>query len=180
MIGWDDSFGTFSDGSGGSGAPMHSPFSIRSITDWKVLGREGNRVIITTADPIPDDWGYGLYLGQMAGYANSENELNKICALYGQGKYADTRKYSVNIGSTIHSGGRSINLNDLENIGYTVSTGSIEVKRSSNGNIYENDGTTESEYSSFLYWDELSRRYKYMEIFESGGKCNFNNEIFRW
>ena len=80
-------------------------------------------------------------------------ELDKISSIYGQGKYADTSKYSVTVGSqTIASGARGIKLND---IGCTINitpTTKTYTKNADDGYIYI-DGI-ESDYTIFNYWGE--------------------------
>ena len=85
--------------------------------EWIVLGQEGNQIKITTKNIVqPTSGGYTnsgftyLRLGGQAGYTNFVNELNKIGAVYGQGKYADKTKFTT-------SGGRSFIMEDL---GYNV------------------------------------------------------------
>ncbi len=89
--------------------------------EWIVLGQEGNQIKITTKNIVqPASGGYtSTYYGftylrfeGQNGYANFVNELNKIGAVYGQGKYADKTKF-------ITSGGRSFKMEDL---GYNALT----------------------------------------------------------
>ena len=81
--------------------------------EWIVLGGEGNQIKITTKNIVqPTSGGYTdsgftyLKLEGQTGYTNSVNELNKIGAVYGQGKYADKTKFTT-------SGGRSFKMEDL-------------------------------------------------------------------
>ena len=81
--------------------------------EWIVLGDEENQIKITTKNIVqPTSGGYTdsgftyLYLHGQTGYANFVNELNKIGAVYGQGKYADKTKFTT-------SGGRSFKMEDL-------------------------------------------------------------------
>ena len=90
--------------------------SNNSGIEWIVLGQEGNQIKITTKNIVqPTSGGYTnggltyLWLQGQTGYTNFVNELNKIGAIYGQGKYADKTKFTT-------SGGRSFKKEDL---GYT-------------------------------------------------------------
>ena len=81
--------------------------------EWIVLGGEGNQIKITTKNIVqPVSGGYTksgftyLRLRGQTGYTNFVNELNKIGAIYGQGKYADKTKFTT-------SGGRSFKMEDL-------------------------------------------------------------------
>ena len=81
--------------------------------EWIVLGEEGNQIKITTKNIVqPVSGGYTksgftyLTLRGQTGYTNFVNELNKIGAVYGQGKYADKTKFTT-------SGGRSFKMEDL-------------------------------------------------------------------
>ena len=81
--------------------------------EWIVLGGEGNQIKITTKNIVqPVSGGYTksgftyLTLQGQTGYTNFVNELNKIGAIYGQGKYADKTKFTT-------SGGRSFKMEDL-------------------------------------------------------------------
>ena len=87
--------------------------------EWIVLGGEGNQIKITTKNIVqPTSGGYTqsgftyLRLQGQTGYTNFVNELNKIGAIYGQGKYADKTKFTT-------SGGRSFKMEDL---GYNALT----------------------------------------------------------
>ena len=93
--------------------------------EWIVLGGEGNQIKITTKNIVqPISGGYTnsgftyLRLQGQTGYTNFVNELNKIGAIYGQGKYADKTKF-------ITSGGRSFKREDL---GYNALTRTAEYK----------------------------------------------------
>lgn len=81
--------------------------------EWIVLGEEENQIKITTKNIVqPTSGGYTnsgftyLRLEGQAGYTNFVDELNKIGAVYGHGKYADTTKFTS-------SGGRSFKMEDL-------------------------------------------------------------------
>ena len=86
---------------------------------WIVLGEENGQIKITTKNIVqPTSGGYTsgnfkyLMLCGQNGYVNFIDELNKISAVYGKGKYADTTKFNT-------SGGRSFKKEDL---GYNALT----------------------------------------------------------
>lgn len=78
---------------------------------WRVFGVENGKILLIADEMIgPDSGGYlnstynttYYYLQGRTGYQNGVSELDKIGALYGQGKYA--------------TGGRSINVTDVNRI----------------------------------------------------------------
>ena len=131
--------------------------------EWIVLGGEGNQIKITTKNIVqPTSGGYTnsgftyLMLRGQTGYTNFVNELNKIGAIYGQGKYADKTKFTT-------SGGRSFKMEDL---GYNALTrtatykyalekhsGDTEAKvyRYAANKTPDGTSTTGGTYSTFKY-----------------------------
>ena len=102
---------------------------------WIVLGEENGQIKITTKNIVqPTSGGYTsgnfkyLSLQGQNGYANFIDELNKISAVYGKGKYADTTKFST-------SGGRSFKMEDL-GYGALTRTASYKYARHSDGKVY--------------------------------------------
>ena len=101
---------------------------------WIVLGEENGQIKITTKNIVqPTSGGHTignfkyLRIQDQNGYTNFIDELNKISAVYGKGKYADTTKFST-------SGGRSFKMEDL---GYTFTrTAKYKYARHSDGKIY--------------------------------------------
>ena len=133
--------------------------------EWIVLGGEGSQIKITTKNIVqPTSGGYTdsgftyLMLRGQTGYANFVNELNKIGAIYGQGKYADKTKFTT-------SGGRSFKMEDL---GYGALTrtatftyalekhsGDTEAKvyRYAANKAPDGTSTTGGSYSTFQYME---------------------------
>ena len=125
---------------------------------WIVLGEENGQIKITTKNIVqPTRGGYTkgnfklLYLSGQKGYANFIDELNKISAVYGKGKYADTTKFSS-------SGGRSFKLEDL-GYGELTRIASYKYARHADGKIYryeaneivDGTSTTGGSYTTFNY-----------------------------
>ena len=125
---------------------------------WIVLGEENGQIKITTKNIVqPTSGGYTsenfkyLRLEGQKGYANFVDELNKISAVYGKGKYADTTKFST-------SGGRSFKMEDL-GYGALTRTASYKYARHSDGKVYRYaanatvDGTSTDggSYTTFNY-----------------------------
>ena len=124
---------------------------------WIVLGEENGQIKITTKNIVqPTSGGYTsenfkyLRLRLEKGYVNFVDELNKISAVYGKGKYADTTKFST-------SGGRSFKMEDL---GYTFTrTAKYKYARHSDGKVYryaaneavDGTSTTGGSYTTFNY-----------------------------
>ena len=130
-------------------------FSVQNNSDlqWIVLGEENGQIKITTKGLVePTSGGYTnsgakylIFSGQ-AGFSNCINELNKIGAVYGKGKYADTTKFSS-------SGGRSFKAEDL---GYSAQTrtANCSFTRKSDGTIIMKLGasTDEKVRTSSTFW----------------------------
>ena len=125
---------------------------------WIVLGEENGQIKITTKNIVqPTSGGYTvgsfkiLKLQGQKGYANFIDELNKISAVYGKGKYADTTKFST-------SGGRSFKMEDL-GYGALTRTASYKYARHSDGKVYryaanatvDGTSTTGGRYTTFNY-----------------------------
>ena len=102
---------------------------------WIVLGEENGQIKITTKNTVQSTSG-GFKVGNFtrlcfesqAGYTNFISELNKVGAVYGKGKYADTTKFSS-------SGGRSFKMEDL-GYGSLTRTAIYKYARHSDGKIY--------------------------------------------
>ena len=125
---------------------------------WIVLGEENGQIKITTKNIVqPTSGGYTsgnfkyLRFQGQKGYANFIDELNKISAVYGKGKYADTTKFSS-------SGGRSFKMEDL-GYGALTRTASYKYARHSDGKIYryeanatvDGTSTTGGSFTTFNY-----------------------------
>lgn len=117
-------------------------FTVTSIDEWMVLAETDGQVVITPSQYIAPDGAERYYLKGKVGLTNCIDELHKVCGIYGQGKYADKNKYTVNIETeTISTGGRSIK---LEDVGYTKTNKKSYTftKNAETGNI-EKDGETQ-------------------------------------
>ena len=131
--------------------------------EWIVLGEEGNQIKITTKNIVQPTSGGRTYSGYtylflqgQTGYENFVNELNKIGAVYGQGKYADKTKFTT-------SGGRSFKMEDLgygaltrtASFTYALETHSgdteARVYRYAANVTPDGTSTTGGEYSTFKY-----------------------------
>lgn len=125
---------------------------------WIVLGEENGQIKITTKNIVqPTSGGYTsgnfkyLRIQGQNGYTNFIDELNKISAVYGKGKYADTTKFST-------SGGRSFKMEDL-GYGALTRTASYKYARHSDGKVYryaanatvDGTSTTGGGYTTFNY-----------------------------
>ena len=65
---------------------------------WRVLGvdEETGELLIISADPVKTAADAGFYLRGIAGYNYGEQELNKVCSIFGKG-YGATGARSVNV-----------------------------------------------------------------------------------
>lgn len=145
------------DGTSGNGN-KNQTFTVNEITKWRIIGEdEEGRVMITTADPILKDDGYNMIFRGQAGYMNAIEELDKICSIYGQGKYADTSEFSYDLnGTTIVSGARSIRVEDIgAKIEKTTTQNKYSKKLySEDNNYYIYMNSQKSDYTNFIYWDD--------------------------
>ncbi len=145
-------------------------FTSKSSLKWKVLSKNtttGEVVLISEA-PINTDTGRGFCMQGAIGYLYAEEELNKICNIYGHGTGANTSKTftyqtgdvveGLTTGTLTGSGARSINGNDINTItGYKPSTGS-----SYTHTIFYPTKTTSTGYSnSAVSRTDTSTRYTY-------------------
>ena len=173
---------------------------------WIVLGEENGQIKITTKNTVqPTSGGYTkdnfkyLRIQGQNGYTNFIDELNKISAVYGKGKYADTTKFST-------SGGRSFKMEDL-GYGALTRTASYKYARHSDGKVYRYaanatvDGTSTEGgyYETFNYmaldasnsteettsshtWKSLSttaNSYVTMYQYTYSGSKTLSSEIFK-
>ena len=129
---------------------------------WIVLGEENGQIKITTKNIVqPTSGGYTsgnfkyLMLQGQNGYTNSIDELNKISAVYGKGKYADTTKFST-------SGGRSFKMEDL---GYTFTrTAKYKYARHSDGKIYRYEANEAVDGTSTTGGTETTFNYMAFDV----------------
>ena len=103
-------------------------FTSSSSIKWRVLGwdEETGGVVLISEAPIKTDAGNDLYLRGAIGYLYAEQELNKICSIYGHGTGANTSKKfnyvtgdvieGTTVGTITGSGARSINVDDVNKI----------------------------------------------------------------
>ena len=102
-------------------------FNVNNYTGgWRVLGVKNGKLQLISASSVG-----GLYLSGQEGYRDAEDELNAICAIYGQGKGA------------VAGSARSINIDDVNAItGYNpVKTGNGEPYAKGEINEYGNEIT---------------------------------------
>ena len=142
----------------------NSTYSIvnNSGIQWIVLGEENGQIKITTKNIVqPTSGGYTsgnfkyLMLQGQNGYTNSIDELNKISAVYGKGKYADTTKFST-------SGGRSFKMEDL---GYTFTrTAKYKYARHSDGKIYRYEANEAVDGTSTTGGTETTFNYMAFDV----------------
>lgn len=169
------------DGTKGNGYGDQT-FTVTSIPKWRVVKQqEDGKIIITTADTIKTDENEGYVLMGQAGYNNNSKELNKICSIYGQGKYADKSMYTVGDGTTKGSGARSIAAIDARIVENTDVV-RITYKRDSEGYIWAGDTKSSYQDKVFQYYDETSKKWKQLEIGESVELTDksYNMNLAKW
>ena len=80
-------------------------YSNKATTNgWRVLGvnEKTGELLIISADPVKTKGNANFYLRGIAGYNYGEQELNKVCSVFGSGKGA--------------TGARSVNINDVNRV----------------------------------------------------------------
>ena len=110
-------------------------FTSSSSIKWRVLSKDTStgEVVLISENSINTDSGKEYYLGGGIGYLYAEEELNRICSIYGHGVGANTSKSfnyvtgdtieGTTVGTITGSGARSINVDDVNKIcGVTPST----------------------------------------------------------
>ena len=118
---------------GGTGYDTPQTFTSNDDIKWRVLSKENNEVVLISEELIYTNDSKAFYLKGAIGYLYAEEELNKICSIYGYGVGANTSKtFSYEVGDVVEgvekrtltgSGARSITVEDINKIcGVTPST----------------------------------------------------------
>ena len=116
--------------------------------------------MLISEEPLQTDDNKDFYLNGAIGYLYAEEELNKICSIYGHGKGANTtsKRFSYEVGDVVEevetktltgSGARSITVEDVNKIcGVTPSTElNSNYGKEYTKSIYYPTRTTETGYS---------------------------------
>ena len=140
---------------GGTGYDTPQTFTSNDDIKWRVLSKENNEVVLINEGPILTNDNEDFYLNGAIGYLYAEEELNKICSIYGHGVGANTSKtFSYEVGDVVEgvekrtltgSGARSITVEDVNKItGYTLTTPATSIAKS----IYYPTRKTATGYST--------------------------------
>ena len=140
---------------GGNGYDTPQTFTSNDNIKWRVLSKENNEVVLISEEPLQTDDNKDFYLNGAIGYLYAEEELNKICSIYGHGVGANTSKtFSYEVGDVVEgvekrtltgSGARSITVEDINKItGYTPNEPTTPYTKS----IYYPTRTTATGYST--------------------------------
>jgi len=139
---------------------------------WIVLGEENGQIKITTKNTVQStSGGYKvdnftrLYFESQKGYTNLISELNKVGAVYGKGKYADTTKFSS-------SGGRSFKMEDL-GYGSLTRTAIYKYARHSDGKIYRYAANATVNGTSTIGGDDDVFYYMVLDASSSTSEGNY-------
>ncbi len=178
----------------GSGASHGNGDTAQTVTSssnvkWRVFSKNTStgEVVLISDDTINimAEGEYSYYIYSAIGYLYAEEELNRVCSIYGKGKGADTSKiFTYTTGDLIDgsttgtltgSGARSINANDINQItGYQPSTGIQETH-----NIYYPTKKNEQGYSmNKAIRTDTNTAYNY-NITEYLGASNIYNELLK-
>ena len=133
----------------GTGENNNQTIEIEAGT-WRLLGIENGKLkiisnVVGRTPEANEQYAYAskvLTLDKEAGYANVENELNRICGLYGKGKYAEK--------------GRSINIDDVNKItGYNPNAVGIRnptAEQIANGTKFNQNSIFQYETENIYFW----------------------------
>ena len=153
------------DGSTGNGYADQT-FEVTSIPLWKVIGQtDDGRLIIMSDSSIKTADGSNYFLRNQAGYLNAITELNKICSIYGQGKYADKTLYTVGDGTKRASGARSIKLEDTFKCTTVENTYEIKIDEEDGKEyVYKNGQKDTNAMRKVIYFDEKTQEWIRLKV----------------
>ena len=112
----------------GNGHSVQTFTATSSDDQWIVLGKENGRLKLMSTEPKSKTTGTGLTLSWGQGWLYAEEELHKICSIYGHGKGTDKNQITtyqignyeidgeVKTKTLKGSGARCITLDDLQEI----------------------------------------------------------------
>ena len=144
---------------GGTGYATPQTFTSNDNIKWRVLSKENNEVVLISEEPLQTDDNKEFYLNGAIGYLYAEEELNKICSIYGHGVGANntSKTFSYEVGDVVGevekrtltgSGARSITVEDVNKIcGVTPST--------------ELDSNYGKEYTKSIYYPTIKTETGY-------------------
>lgn len=147
---------TLSDGNGA----FNQTFSNKSITNgWRVLGvnEETEELLIISVDTIQTNSNSNFYLRGIAGYNYGEQELNKVCSVFGNGYGA--------------TGARSVNINDINKVtGYNPNNvGKYDSEQKNTGIKYGKNESYEYQNKTTYSWTATSNQVAWKGTNEKSG-----------
>ena len=149
-------------------------FSNKAKTNgWRVLGanEETGELLIISADPVQTTENADFYLRGIAGYNYGEQELNKVCSVFGSGYGA--------------TGARSVNVDDVNKItGYNPNNvGKYDPEQKTTGTKYGKDQLDEYGNQTTYSWTSTANQ---VSCSGSNGKndidsdSNYEKNGFNW
>lgn len=146
---------------------------------WKLLGVQKGNLILISSEVIGNEpkttintrSSKAFYFGYEKAYQNFEEELNKICSIFGNGNYAESA--------------RSINAKDINRItGYDpkhtgVNTNKATQAEISVGKPYATGNLWQYGNEASFYWDGTDKP-KYTSKVANGNLTNAHNTKFCW
>lgn len=168
---------------------------------WRVLGVENGKLNIVSSKiaGMPRSDAKVFRLRGRSGYKNAEEELNKVCGLYGKGKYAESAR-SINIedinkltGYDPEHTGVNKNTSTLEEITTGVKCDFGQLSQYENIVTYHWDGTVHPKYTSnivsgnllsdhshngFIWWNGKEfQTFDYIEE-QKGRICELKSDVY--
>ena len=141
-----------------NGYTSDQTFNVNNYTrGWRVLGVKNGKLQLISASSVGD-----LRLQWQEGYRDSEEELNAICAIYGQGKGA------------VAESARSINVDDVNAItGYNPA-------KTGNGEPYAKGEVEEYGNEMTYYWKGDNYPYYTRTNGAAGSLSSSHSDGFNW
>ncbi len=149
-------------------------YSNKATTNgWRVLGvdeKTGELLIIST-DPVKTTGNADFYLRGIAGYNYGEQELNKVCSIFGSGYGA--------------TGARSVNVDDINKItGYNPNNvGKYDPEQKTTGTKYQKDQANEYGNQTTYAWTATANQVSWSGSNTksgTGSNSNYATYGFNW
>ena len=149
-------------------------YSNKATTNgWRVLGvdEKTGELLIISADPVKSTDNKGFYLRGIAGYNYGEQELNKVCSVFGSGYGA--------------TGARSVNVDDINKItGYNPNNvGKYDPEQKTTGTKYSVGQANEYGNKTTYSWTATANKVSWSGSNTksgTGSSSNYATYGFNW
>ena len=149
-------------------------YSNKATTNgWRVLGvdEKTGELLIISANPVKTTGDASFYLRGIAGYNYGEQELNKVCSIFGSGYGA--------------TGARSVNVDDINKItGYNPNNvGKYDPEQKTTGTKYQKDQANEYGNQTTYAWTATANQVSWSGSNTksgTGSNSNYATYGFNW